>query len=153
MINTNRTDPGACIHLPIHVGNLSITFLKSRHETSGALDLFEVTVPPLAFMNIPHLHRDYDETVIGMNGIATWTVDGRKVQLVPGQQLEIPRGTAHGYSNHHSATCRMLCILTPGIVGPEYFRDMGAVLRADGPPDIAGLAAVMSRYGVIPSTA
>ena len=141
------------MHHPIHVGNLSITFLKSRHETDGALDLFELTVPPLAYMTIPHLHRDYDETVIGMNGIATWTVGGRKIQVLPGQQLEIPRGTAHCYSNHHRDTCRMMCLLTPGIVGPEYFHEMAAVLRTDGPPDIAGLAAVMNRYGVIPSTA
>jgi len=141
------------MHHPIHVGNLSVTFLKSRHETEGAFDLFEVTVPPFAYMKVPHLHREYDETIIGMNGIATWTVGGRRIQVAPGQQLEIPRGTAHGYSNHHPKTCRMLCLLTPGIVGPEYFREMAAVLRADGPPDIAGLAAVMNRYGVIPSTA
>jgi mannose-6-phosphate isomerase-like protein (cupin superfamily) len=140
------------MHQPIHVGNLSITFLKSRHETGGTLDLFELTVPPLAFLNVPHLHRDYDETIIGMNGIATWVLDGKTQQIAPGQQLYIPRGTTHSYSNHHPQTCRMMCILTPGLVGPEYFREMAAVLRADGPPDIAGISNIMLRYGVIPAT-
>jgi mannose-6-phosphate isomerase-like protein (cupin superfamily) len=141
------------MHEPIHVGNLSITFLKSRHETDGTLDLFELTVPPLAFLNVPHLHRDYDETIIGMNGVATWTVDGSTVKLGPGQQLHIPRGTTHSYSNLHPATCRMMCILTPGLVGPEYFREMAAILRADGPPDVAGIGNIMMRYGVIPAFA
>jgi mannose-6-phosphate isomerase-like protein (cupin superfamily) len=141
------------MHEPIHVGKLSITFLKTRHETNGTLDLFELTVPPLAFLNVPHLHREYDETIIGMNGIATWVIDGKKIKIGPGQQLHIPRGTAHAYSNQHPKTCRMMCLLTPGLVGPEYFHEMAAILRADGPPDIAGIGNVMARYGVIPAFA
>jgi mannose-6-phosphate isomerase-like protein (cupin superfamily) len=141
------------MHHPIHVGNLSITFIKSRHETQGCFDLFELTVPPLAFLNVPHLHRDYDETIIGMNGIATWNIQGKKIDIGPGKQLFIPRGTVHSYSNMQSDTCRMMCLLTPGLVGPEYFRAMAAVLRRDGPPDIAGISNVMMRYGIIPATA
>jgi mannose-6-phosphate isomerase-like protein (cupin superfamily) len=141
------------MHHPIHIGNLSITFLKSRHETQGSLDLFEVTVPPHAHLNVAHLHRDYDETIIGMDGITTWTIHGSNVLVGPGQQLHIPRGTTHSYANLHSTTARMMCILTPGLVGPEYFREIADVLRAEGPPDIAGIGAVMMRYGVIPASA
>lgn len=141
------------MHHPIHVGSLSVTFLKSRHETQGSLDLFELTIPPHASLSVAHLHRDYDETVIGMNGIITWTIEGKKVKVGPGQSLHIPRGTAHSYANRHISTARMMCILTPGLVGPEYFRELAAVLRADGPPDIAGISTVMMRYGVIPASA
>jgi quercetin dioxygenase-like cupin family protein len=141
------------MHHPIHVGSISVTFLKSRHETQGSLDLFELTIPSHARLNIPHLHRDFDETIIGMNGIVTWTVQGEQVKVGPGQQLHIPRGTAHSYANLHNSTARMMCILTPGLVGPEYFRELAAVLSAEGPPDIAGLSHVMMRYGVIPASA
>jgi mannose-6-phosphate isomerase-like protein (cupin superfamily) len=141
------------MHHPIHVGDLSITFLKSRHETQGGLDLFELTLPPYAYLNVPHLHRDYDETIIGMNGIATWTIGDEEILIGPGQQLHIPRGTTHSYANLQPSTCRMMCILTPGLVGPEYFRELAAVLRAEGPPDIAGISTVMMRYGVIPASA
>ena len=141
------------MHHPIHVGSLSVTFLKSRHETEGSLDLFELTIPAHARLSVPHLHRDFDETVIGMNGIVTWTVRGELVKIGPGQQLHIPRGTAHSYANLQISTARMMCILTPGLVGPEYFRELAAVLRADGPPDIAGISNVMMRYGVIPASA
>ena len=140
------------MHHPIHVGSLSVTFLKSRHETQGSLDLFELTIPPHASLNVAHLHRDYDETIIGMNGIITWTIEGEKVKVSPGESLHIPRGTAHTYANLHISTARMMCILTPGLVGPEYFRELAEVLSADGPPDIAGISSVMMRYGVIPAS-
>jgi mannose-6-phosphate isomerase-like protein (cupin superfamily) len=138
------------MHQPIQIGRISVTFLKSRHETSGALDLFELIVPPNASLNVPHLHRDYDETILGMNGIATWTVNGEQIQVRPGQQLDIPRGTVHSYTNLHSDTARMMCLLTPGLVGPEYFRELAAAIQPDGPPDIAEISTVMARYGVIP---
>lgn len=140
------------MHEPIQIGSLTVTFLKSRHETDGALDLFELTVPSHAYLDVPHLHRDYDETIIGINGIATWTLDGAKFQVGPGQQLHIPRGTPHTYSNHHPGASRMMCLLTPGLVGPEYFLELAAILSTDGPPDIASLGNVMTRYGVIPAT-
>ena len=64
------------MHPLIRVGEISITFLKTRHETHSVLDLFEMTIPPTNHMVLSHLHRDYDETVIGLNGVTTWTING-----------------------------------------------------------------------------
>jgi mannose-6-phosphate isomerase-like protein (cupin superfamily) len=143
---------GEHVHHPIKIGKITITFLRSRHETAGALDLFELLVPPNASLNVPHLHRDYDETILGMNGITTWFIEGEQFQVGPGQKLIIPRGTVHSYSNFHTGTARMMCLLTPGIVGPEYFRELAAAFQPDSPPDIAEISNVMARYGVIPIT-
>ena len=43
--------------------------------------------------------------------------------------------------------------MTPGILGPDYFREVAAVFEAaaGGPPDLAAIAAVMSRHGLIPA--
>ena len=48
----------------------------------------------------------------------------------------------------------MMCIFTPGLVGPEYFRELAAAIsNVAGSSDIAAdLGAIMTRYGVIPST-
>jgi hypothetical protein len=45
-----------------------------------------------------------------------------------------------------------LAIVTPGILGPEYFRDLAAVVdaAAGGPPDLAAIATVMRRHGLTP---
>jgi len=141
------------MHHPIQVGRLSITFLKSRHETGGAFDLFELIVPPNAFLNVPHLHRDYDETIFGLNGLTTWTVNGEQIPLNPGQQLHIPRGTIHSYTNPDDRPARMMCLLTPGLVGPEYFRELASAFTEGGPPNIIDIGNIMLRYGVIPISA
>jgi mannose-6-phosphate isomerase-like protein (cupin superfamily) len=138
------------MHYPIQIGGISVTFLQSRHETGGAFDLFELIVPPTFYLSVPHLHRDYDETILGLNGIATWTINGEEIQVKPGQLLTIPRGAVHSHTNLHNDTARMVCLLTPGLLGPEYFRELAATLNADGPPDIAGIGNIMVRYGVIP---
>jgi hypothetical protein len=43
--------------------------------------------------------------------------------------------------------------VTPGILGPDYFREAAEVLAAagDGPPDLAAIAAVMRRHGLTPA--
>lgn len=136
----------------IRVGEVSVKFLKSRHDTGGVLDLYEITMPPHAQGLVPHLHREYDESVICMNGIITWDVAGTQTHLQPGQQLFIPRGTVHAFSNQHRPTARMMCILTPGLMGPEYFMELAAVMDAGNPPNLAKVGAVMTRYGVVPVT-
>ena len=44
-------------------------------------------------------------------------------------------------------------VVTPGILGPDFFREMAAVLRtaAGGPPNVLALAEVMRRHGLTPA--
>lgn len=139
------------MHKPIQIGKLCVTFLQSRHQTGGAADLFELIIPPHAHLNIPHLHRVSDETVLAMNGITTWIVDQRRITLHPGQQLHIPRGTVHSCLNDQQTTARIICLLTPGLLGPEYFNEVAAAFRAEDPPNLAYIGSVMARYDIIPA--
>jgi quercetin dioxygenase-like cupin family protein len=142
------------MHHTIRVGEMSVTFLKTRHETGGAFDLFELTIPPLARIPLPHIHRKYDETIFGVDGTMTWTlqVEGKDkpTQVSRGTTLFIPRGTPHFYANRTDAPARILCLQTPGVMGPEYYLEIAALYRASRHPDLAGIGAVMSRYGVVP---
>jgi hypothetical protein len=51
------------------------------------------------------------------------------------------------------ADAKALAIVTPGILGPDFFREVAAILHAadGGPPDLAAIAAVMGRYGLTPA--
>ena len=146
------------MHNTIRVGEMSVTFLKTRHETEGALDLFEVTIPPFGRVPLPHLHRKYDETVLGVDGTVNWTLhdkasrDFATTEVRRGITLFIPRGTPHFFANLTHTTARLLCLQTPGILGPEYFLEIAALFRTNPHPDLAGIGAVMSRYGVVPIT-
>ncbi len=135
----------------IHLGELTITFLKSRHETQNCLEAFEITLPPHVGVIVPHLHHACDETILGIDGITLWTVSGLQTQIGPGEKLEIPRGAPHGFHNLHSHGARFLCIHTPGCLGPECFDELACVMRQDGPTNYAALGAIMTRYGVIPA--
>ena len=139
------------MHQPIQVGPLRITFIQSRHENQNLLNLFEITSPAqLTDLPVPHLHRQYEETIIGLDGISTWIVDGQPIEVGPGDQLVIPRGTSHTFTNYHDLTARIMCILTPGLLGPEYFHQIAAAMKLEDPYYTPAMAEVMSRYGVIP---
>lgn len=134
----------------IRVGPIELRFLYSKHDTCGGLDMFEMTCPPRARMPVPHYHRDWDETIYGLSGSLTFAVGGKVVEIGPGDTVFIARGIVHGFDNRGTAPAKCLCVLTPGVLGPEFFREIGAELAADTPPDPAKLRSIMERHGLVP---
>ncbi|MGD9508878.1 MAG: cupin domain-containing protein [Geminicoccaceae bacterium] len=134
----------------IRLGALELRFLQTGETTGGSLDLFELTLRPGARMPVPHYHESWDETVYGLAGASLWRVDGREVEVGPGETLFIGRGIVHGFDNPGRAVGKCLCMLTPGVLGPGYFREV-AELVADGPPDPARMREVMLRHGLVPA--
>jgi len=51
-------------------------------------------------------------------------------EVGPGEVLCIPRGVVHRFDNDHGVDAKMLAIVSPGILGPGYFREMSAVVEA-----------------------
>jgi mannose-6-phosphate isomerase-like protein (cupin superfamily) len=136
----------------ISVGRLTITFLKTAYETRDTLDLLEVTIAPGGSGLIPHMHPEYDEIVFGMNGTVSWTVAGKEIPIGHGDKLSIPRGTPHFFINQQSTPARMLVLHTPGLMGPQYFRELSACVDHEGTPDLDCVCSVMLRYGITPLT-
>ena len=134
----------------IKLGPVILRFLRSKQDTDGSLDMFEMDVALEGRMPVPHYHRNWDETIYGLRGTLMFHVDGRPATLGPGDTLFIPRGTVHGFENHGSTLATCLCVLTPGVLGPEYFREVSAVVAA-GKPDPAVLHEIMLRHGLVPA--
>jgi quercetin dioxygenase-like cupin family protein len=137
----------------IHVGVIQIRFLVTGAESNGSAAIFELTVPAGAKLPSPaHSHDAYEETLYGLEGITTWTVDGVSIEVGPGQALCIPRGAIHAFANHGAVDAKSLSILSPAVIGPQFFREMGALVNAaaGGPADRAKMAEVMRRYGLTP---
>jgi quercetin dioxygenase-like cupin family protein len=137
----------------IRIGQLAIRFLVEGEQSGGSVALFEFDVPAGARVPIAHSHDAYEETVYGLEGVLTWTVEGTTVDVGPGETLCIPRGAVHHFDNTHDTDATALAIVTPGILGPGYFRDLASVLEAaaGGPPDLAALAEVMRAHGLTPA--
>ena len=134
----------------IRIGGLELRFLQSKHETDGGLDLFEMTVPLSGPLPVPHYHRDWDETVYGFKGVVTFTTNAAPHDIGPGEHLFIRRGVMHGFDNRSGKPATCLLILTPGVLGPEYFREIAA-MTAGGSPDEAKMRAIMLRHGLVPA--
>jgi quercetin dioxygenase-like cupin family protein len=106
----------------IHVGGLELRFLRSKEDTGGSLDMFEMTVQPNARMPVPHHHETWDETIYGLAGATTWRIEDQDVGVGPGQTVFIKRGVVHGFRNDTQEPATCLCVLSPGVLGPAYFR-------------------------------
>jgi hypothetical protein len=98
-----------------------------------------------------HSHDGFEETIYGVRGTLTWTVDGVTTSVGPGEVLCIPSGTVHHFENLGAEVATQLAIVTPGLLGPAYFRDLAAVIDVGGPPDHAALLEVMRRHGLTPA--
>ncbi len=83
----------------------------------------------------------------------TFTVEGEKCDIGAGEVLFIPRGAVHRFDNFQSDEAKIPVIITPGILGPDYFREIAEIVRAtvSGPPDQAAIAQVMRRHGLTPA--
>jgi len=62
--------------------------------------------------------------------------------------LFIQRGVVHGFDNPSEAMATCLCVLTPGVLGPEYFRELVALIDP-GPPDVAKVREIMLRHDLV----
>ena len=138
----------------IRLGPLTVRFLLAGEKSNGSIAAFEVMVPAAERLAGPaHSHDHYEETIYGLDGVLTWTVDGKPIKVGPGQALCIPRGAIHRFDNHGALDARALCVITPAAIGPQYFREVAEVIKAaaGGAPDRAKIAEIMRRHGLTPA--
>jgi quercetin dioxygenase-like cupin family protein len=140
-------------HEEINVGGLAIRFLVEGDRSGGSVAVFEFDVPAGSKVAAAHSHDGYEETIYGLEGVLTWTIEGTPTDVGPGEALCIPRGAVHQFDNTGDIDATALAIVTPGVLGPAYFREIAAILAAaaGGPPDLAAIGSVMRRHGLTPA--
>src|SRR5512136_3445462 len=145
---TTRVNPA---EEAITIGPIGIRFLLTGGDSGGSVSVFEVFVPVGEKLPAPtHKNDAYEEVLYGVKGVLTWTVDGTPIEVGPGQALCIPRGAVHRFDNLGSENVKQLCVISPAIMGPAYFREAAEVIgaAAGGPPDRAKMADVFRRHGM-----
>lgn len=137
----------------IRIGQLTLRFLIDGPASGASVTIFEMNVPPGAKVLIAHSHDAFDETIYGLEGVLTMSLNGQSIEVVPGEILFIARGAVHRFDNPSASSARILAVITPGILGSSYFREIADVAKAaaGGPPDPAAIAAVMLRHGLTPA--
>jgi len=137
----------------LQVGALKVRFVVEPEDSNGSVSVFECFVPAQATMPAPHSHDAFEETVYGLEGVSTWTVDGQVHEIGVGDAVCVARGAVHGFDNRGAQDAKFLAISTPGVMRPDYFREVGGVLAASAgsPPDPVRIGEVMRRYGLTPA--
>ena len=114
----------------IKAGQITVDFLLEASDTNGATAMFEFTVPAGAKVPLPHYHEHFDETIYGLEGIVTFVVDGKAIDIAPGETCFIPRGAVHGFNNLKQEDARSLAIITPALLGPIFFKEVAELVNA-----------------------
>lgn len=152
-VSPSRLDPS---DETIQAGQVTVRFLVTGEDSNGSIAVFEFMVPAGERLRAPaHSHDHYEETVYGLDGVITFTVEGVPIDVGPGQALCIPRGAVHRYDNNGSVDVKGFCAVTPAGLGPEFFREAAAIYAeaTAGPPDRAKLMDLMRRNRITPSLA
>jgi quercetin dioxygenase-like cupin family protein len=134
----------------IKAGQITIEFLLEAADTNGSAAMFEFTVPAGAKVPLPHYHEHFDETIYGLSGVLSFTVDGKTKDIGPGETCFIPRGVEHGFDNLKQTDAKGLAVITPGLLGPIFFKEVAEILNGGGPPDPGKMGSVMAKHGLIP---
>ncbi len=60
----------------VDLGDIEIRFLVEADDPHGAATVFECEIRPEAKVPAPHSHDGFEETVYGLAGLTSFTVDG-----------------------------------------------------------------------------
>jgi len=130
-----------------------VRFLVEGADSNGGAAVFECTIPAGSAVPAAHSHDGYEETIYGVEGVSRRTVEGEATEIGPGDALCIQRGAVHRFDNVGAEDAKVLCVVTPGVLGPDYFREVAEVVKsaAGAPPDRAAIGEVMRRHGLTPA--
>src|SRR6185312_13392846 len=99
----------------IHLGGIDVDFLVEAQDSDGAATVFECSVAGGAMVPPPHSHDAFDETVYGLDGVLTFSIDGDTREIGPGESVCIRRGQVHQFTNPSGSDAKFLSVATPGV--------------------------------------
>src|SRR5947207_4926171 len=71
----------------IRVGELGVRFLVEAADSNGSTSVLECHVPANSRMPTPHSHDGFEETIYGLEGTTTWTIEDETVDVRPGEAV------------------------------------------------------------------
>ena len=128
-------------------GPLGAVLLLEPQATDGRFSLVEHPLAPRALGAPVHTHRNEDEYSLVLEGTIGIEIGGEAFEATAGDFVVKPRGIPHAFWNPTDTPARLLELIVPG--GFErYFAELGQSLGRPGPPDLAALGELGSRYGL-----
>ena len=133
----NRTDPLSRRLLNPATGD-RITILSSPLMGDPGPLVFCTVLPAHAAGSPPHDHGALAETFRVESGVLAFVLDGREMDLRPGDSVHVPAGVSHGFRNAASEPVAFVSEVTPGEGFERFLRGMYG-LAASGETNAAGM--------------
>ena len=140
-------DPGAGSTL--NVLGITHIYKATDAETAGSFSLWESVVPPGAGTP-PHTHHREDEAFYVLSGELLIEFEGEPAphRVGPGGFFFAARRRRHAIRNVSDQPARALVLSVPSVGLDQMFAELDAATAA-GAPEMAELAAIAAKYGVI----
>jgi hypothetical protein len=55
----------------------------------------------------------------------------------------------HGFNNLKQTNVKALAIITPALLGPDFFKEAAAIVNVDGPLDVEKLKMALAKHGLV----
>jgi mannose-6-phosphate isomerase-like protein (cupin superfamily) len=143
-------------HIENPVTGDRISFIQSPMMGEGEMLIFRCRLAPHAKGSPAHVHDAVHETFLVEHGAMAFTLGGREQRiLTPGEAIDLPPGTVHGFHNPTGAEAWFVSTANPGIELEAFLRalyDLAARGRTDGegnPKDVRELALILSKVDLI----
>jgi mannose-6-phosphate isomerase-like protein (cupin superfamily) len=131
----------------VSLGGLGVRFMLSAAETGGGFSLVEHPIAPRALAAPLHTHTREDEYSFVLAGRVGVQLGTEELVAGPGDLVRKPRGIPHAFWNAGEEAARVLELISPS--GFErYFEELAPLLATGGPPDLAALGELRTRYGL-----
>lgn len=85
----------------------------TTHDTTGDYDLMEAVSPPKVQGPPPHLHHNFKESFLIIEGEMEFFVNGKTMVVKAGESVDIPPLTLHTFSNQSDKPCKWVNIHSP----------------------------------------
>lgn len=128
------------------IGGERAAILIRGDQVQGHYTMLETIAAPMSGSPL-HYHAE-DEVLRVVEGVMTFSIEGKLLDLQTDSTIVIPAGMAHAWRNRTDAPVRMLVTFFPG--GLE---DLFPLLSDTAPEDLPALAAKYGSYIVGPPIA
>ena len=137
---------------PVNLGPITVHFSVEAEDSDGSVTVSRCDVQAGSGVPFAHSHDAFEETIYGIEGTVTFTIDGEAIDIGPGEAVCIRRGQVHSFVAGEEDVS-FLAVATPGVFGRAYFQDVAGLVAAaaGGPPDPDAIHRVMLRHGLTPA--
>ena len=118
--------------MPAYAGRrtFAIRFLLEGEQSGGSVAVFEFDFPARANVPVAHSHDAYEETLYGLEGVLTWTIDGDRRGGRPRRRALHPARRRPQVRKRRRIDATQPAIVSPGILSADYFREVAAAVEA-----------------------